>query len=111
MDNVQVDKKPAWAEVANDIVVQELRLMGSRCGPFPAALDQMQDSRMRALLDAMVDHVRPPALCSSRSRTLSGPLYRFRKANEMKRSPGVGCVSCADMCKSTGTAGGPVQCR
>lgn len=64
MGGMQVDKKPAWAEVANDIVVQELRLVGSRCGPFPAALEQMQDSRMSRLLDAMVDRVRPPAPCS-----------------------------------------------
>jgi len=57
--STQVDKKPAWAEVANDIVVQELRLVGSRCGPFPAALEQLQDPRMRSLVNAMVDRVFP----------------------------------------------------
>lgn len=61
-----MDKKPAWAEVANDLVVQELRLLGSRCGPFPAALEQLQDPRMRSLANAMVDSVRSgPALPGS----------------------------------------------
>ncbi|KXZ48894.1 hypothetical protein GPECTOR_24g183 [Gonium pectorale] len=44
-----------WAEVANDIVVNEKVLVGSRCGPFDAALALMaSDGGVRALMRAMV---------------------------------------------------------
>lgn len=37
----KVDAMPAWSELANDIVVQEKKLLGSRCGPFDMALDML----------------------------------------------------------------------
>eukprot|EP00198_Chlamydomonas_reinhardtii_P001904 XP_001691240.1 predicted protein [Chlamydomonas reinhardtii] len=46
---------PTWAELANDIVVNEKVLVGSRCGPFDAALQLMAgDEGVRRLLRSMV---------------------------------------------------------
>ncbi|GIL67721.1 hypothetical protein Vafri_21049 [Volvox africanus] len=46
---------PGWAELANDIVVNEKVLVGSRCGPFDVALEMMaSDTGVRQLLRCMV---------------------------------------------------------
>ncbi|CAL8472112.1 g11654 [Coccomyxa elongata] len=50
---------PAWSNIANDVVVNEKRLQGSRCGPFAPALKAMQDDRLRRLLNNMVTEVFP----------------------------------------------------
>lgn len=50
---------PAWSNIANDVVVNEKRLQGSRCGPFAPALKAMQDERLRKLLNDMVTEVFP----------------------------------------------------
>ncbi|KAF8073035.1 neoA [Scenedesmus sp. PABB004] len=53
---------PTWAELANDIVVNEKTLVGSRCGPMGAALELMSGSApLRALLARMVSHEVPLA--------------------------------------------------
>ena len=47
---------PAWASVANAVVVQELSVVGSRCGPYAPALAALADEGhpVRLLVDAMV---------------------------------------------------------
>ncbi|EIE23546.1 GroES-like protein [Coccomyxa subellipsoidea C-169] len=45
---------PVWSNIANDIVVNEKRLQGSRCGPFGPALEALQDARLKQLLEKMV---------------------------------------------------------
>ena len=51
---------PDWAELANDVVVNEKKLVGSRCGPMDVALQLMAESApLRELLDAMVAHELP----------------------------------------------------
>ncbi|GFR49783.1 hypothetical protein Agub_g11722 [Astrephomene gubernaculifera] len=46
---------PLWAEIANDIVVNEKVLVGSRCGPFDVALGLMErDAAVRQLLRYMI---------------------------------------------------------
>ncbi|WIA29344.1 hypothetical protein OEZ86_011849 [Tetradesmus obliquus] len=45
---------PGWSELANDIVVNEKTLVGSRCGPMDVALSMMQQHQeLRQLLAAM----------------------------------------------------------
>ena len=48
------DAAPSWSKIANDLVVQEKRLVGSRCGPFDAALEMAARPAVRALLGRMV---------------------------------------------------------
>ncbi|GAB4815433.1 hypothetical protein N2152v2_002479 [Parachlorella kessleri] len=50
---------PPWSEIGNDVVVQEKRIVGSRCGPFQPALDAMREPRILQLLSRMVDAVLP----------------------------------------------------
>lgn len=51
---------PGWSELANDIVVNEKRLIGSRCGPMDVALNMMVDhEEVRQLLAAMLHHEVP----------------------------------------------------
>ena len=52
---------PAWADVANAVVVQELVLVGSRCGPYAPALAALADGGhpVRLLVDAMVSVTLP----------------------------------------------------
>lgn len=45
---------PQWSAAANDVVVQEKRVIGSRCGPFAPALEALQDARVKRLVGAMV---------------------------------------------------------
>lgn len=53
---------PCWSELANDIVVNEKRLVGSRCGPFDMALRMLeQESSVRKLVNAMTHGVYPIA--------------------------------------------------
>ncbi|GLC46561.1 hypothetical protein PLESTB_001620900 [Pleodorina starrii] len=67
---------PSWAELANDIVVNEKVLVGSRCGPFDAALELMaSDSDVRQLLRSMI--------------TAELPLERGEEALELARKKGV----------------------
>jgi threonine dehydrogenase-like Zn-dependent dehydrogenase len=52
----------AWAPVCSDVVVNEKRLVGSRCGPFQPALQLLRgDARVRRLVNAMVDEAVPLA--------------------------------------------------
>lgn len=54
--STQIDREmPPWSAVGNDVVVNEKRLVGSRCGPFPPALEALRDERMKKLVEAMVD--------------------------------------------------------
>lgn len=51
---------PNWSALANDIVVNEKRVVGSRCGPLKRALDLLAtDERTRKLVNGMVDRVYP----------------------------------------------------
>lgn len=52
---------PHWSAVANDVVVNEKRIVGSRCGPFGAALAALASNRggLRDLCLAMVTHTLP----------------------------------------------------
>eukprot|EP00775_Hariotina_reticulata_P010351 gene10351-10509_t len=51
---------PGWSELANDIVVNEKVLLGSRCGPMDVALQLMAEhAELRDLLKAMVQHEMP----------------------------------------------------
>ena len=49
---------PVWSAFANDVVVQEKAVVGSRCGPFPPAMALLAgDAGVGALVDAMVTAV------------------------------------------------------
>lgn len=51
---------PGWSELANDIVVNEKVLVGSRCGPMDMALRMIADhEEVRQLLTAMLQHEVP----------------------------------------------------
>eukprot|EP00878_Enallax_costatus_P024420 GHUV01026058.1.p1 GENE.GHUV01026058.1~~GHUV01026058.1.p1 ORF type:complete len:312 (+),score=51.16 GHUV01026058.1:32-967(+) len=51
---------PGWSELANDIVVNEKVLVGSRCGPMDQALQIMSGhAEVRQLLTAMLHHEVP----------------------------------------------------
>lgn len=52
-------EQPQWSAIANDLVVNEKRLVGSRCGPFQPALQVLQDPRMRRLVNSMVTRAMP----------------------------------------------------
>ena len=49
---------PNWSALANDIVVNEKTMVGSRCGPMGRALELLEeDVRTRQLVRSMVDRV------------------------------------------------------
>jgi len=48
---------PTWSAIANDIVVNEKRLLGSRCGPIGPALELLRDPGTKRLVNSMVDAV------------------------------------------------------
>ncbi len=49
---------PNWSALANDIVVNEKTLVGSRCGPMKRALELLEeDARTRQLVVSMVDRI------------------------------------------------------
>jgi threonine dehydrogenase-like Zn-dependent dehydrogenase len=49
-----------WSELANQIVVEEKHLLGSRCGPMDMALRMLeQHGELRQLVNAMTQHVLP----------------------------------------------------
>ena len=48
---------PSWSAIANDIVVNEKRLFGSRCGPMGPALELLRDPSTKRLVNSMVDAV------------------------------------------------------
>ena len=50
-----------WASVGNAAVVNEVTLVGSRCGPFAPALEALRDARVRRLVNAMLDAAVPLA--------------------------------------------------
>jgi len=51
---------PGWSEIANDLVVNEKVLVGSRCGPIDEALRLMAAHEpVRKLLKSMTSHVLP----------------------------------------------------
>ena len=52
-------RMPLWSAVANDIVVNEKKVVGSRCGPFAPALKLLQHPKTKALVNSMVDAVYP----------------------------------------------------
>lgn len=53
---------PGWSELANDIVVNEKTLVGSRCGPMDVALNLMsKHAELRDLLKRMLQHEVPLA--------------------------------------------------
>jgi len=50
---------PLWGPIANDVVVGEKHVIGSRCGPFPPALKLLPEESTQALVRAMLDAVYP----------------------------------------------------
>jgi hypothetical protein len=53
---------PGWSELANDIVVNEKLLVGSRCGPMSLALQLLAEhAKIRALVRGMLQHELPLA--------------------------------------------------
>lgn len=58
-----VIKDPAtvlsWSAVANDVVVNEKTVVGSRCGPFPPALEMLRREETKNLVKAMLSAVIP----------------------------------------------------
>ena len=50
-----------WGAIANDVVVNEKRIVGSRCGPFPPAMELLRDAATKRLVNAMVDAAVPLA--------------------------------------------------
>jgi len=61
MDQDGGEKMPVWSEIANSIVVDEKRMVGSRCGPFQPALQALQSPVIKKLLANMVSAVYPIA--------------------------------------------------
>lgn len=50
---------PAWSAIANDIVVNEKVLLGSRCGPMEKGLELLQQQDTKDLVNSMIDAVFP----------------------------------------------------
>ena len=50
---------PLWAPIANDVVVAEKKVVGSRCGPFPPALELLKQEATKTLVMAMLDAALP----------------------------------------------------
>eukprot|EP00976_Prorocentrum_cordatum_P095520 1190209-Prorocentrum_minimum.AAC.2 len=48
-----------WSAVANDVVVNEKTVIGSRCGPFPPALEMLRRAETKALVKAMLSATYP----------------------------------------------------
>ena len=48
-----------WSAVANDVVVNEKTIIGSRCGPFPPALEMLRRPETKILVKAMVSAALP----------------------------------------------------
>lgn len=44
-----------WSTIANDVVVNEKKVIGSRCGPFPPALELLRNEMTKRLVKAMLD--------------------------------------------------------
>lgn len=57
LDETHQASMPAWSALANDIVVNEKVLVGSRCGPMDKGLELLQDPSTKNLVNSMVDHV------------------------------------------------------
>ena len=57
LDEKNQASMPAWSAIANDIVVNEKILVGSRCGPMDKGLELLQDASTRKLVNSMVDKV------------------------------------------------------
>lgn len=50
-----VGEQTKWCDVANDVVVNEKVVVGSRCGPFQPALELLKDEKTKKLVSGMVD--------------------------------------------------------
>lgn len=50
---------PQWSNIATDVVVNEKRLVGSRCGPFAPALDALGRTEVKRLLSGMITATYP----------------------------------------------------
>ena len=48
-------KAVQWSAIANDVVVNEKKVIGSRCGPFPPALELLRDEMTKRLVKSMLD--------------------------------------------------------
>jgi threonine dehydrogenase-like Zn-dependent dehydrogenase len=48
-----------WSAVANDVVVNEKTVVGSRCGPFPPALTLLRNAETKQLVKAMLSAALP----------------------------------------------------
>jgi threonine dehydrogenase-like Zn-dependent dehydrogenase len=48
-----------WSAVANDVVVNEKTVVGSRCGPFPPALEMLRREETKQLVKAMLSAALP----------------------------------------------------
>ena len=57
LDEQKLASMPGWSSIANDIVVNEKVLLGSRCGPMDKGLELLQDASTQKLVNSMVDHV------------------------------------------------------
>ena len=60
VDGGQSQKVVQWSEIANDVVVNEKVVVGSRCGPMNVGMDMLASSdETRAFVASMVDRVYP----------------------------------------------------
>jgi len=57
LDDQKLASLPAWSAIANDIVVNEKIVVGSRCGPMDKGLELLQDASTKKLVNSMVDQV------------------------------------------------------
>lgn len=58
-----VERMPEWTALANDIVVNEKKVIGSRCGPFEPALALLSDPQTKQLVKRMLSATLPVDPC------------------------------------------------
>jgi len=58
-----VERMPEWTALANDIVVNEKTVIGSRCGPFEPALKLLGDPQTKQLVKRMLSATLPLDPC------------------------------------------------
>lgn len=54
-----VERMPQWTTLANDIVVNEKRVVGSRCGPFEPAIKLLHEPQTKRLVKRMLSATLP----------------------------------------------------
>jgi threonine dehydrogenase-like Zn-dependent dehydrogenase len=77
VDGGQSQRVVQWSEIANDVVVNEKVVVGSRCGPMDVGMDMLASSEeTRAFVASMVDRVYPldDAIDAFRAASTKGSL-------------------------------------